>query len=109
MAEVFGPSLGDSYGLTRRDHSHGSACGAVFRPPRCPGMGGFRGKSRCRLRERRSTQPAVREEHLLRVDRGPDGRGEKLEFREKIIEAIADACVNAADKLISALEREPAD
>ena len=51
---------------------------------------------------------AVREEHLLRVDRGPDGRGEKLEFKEKTIEAIADACVHAADKLISALDREPA-
>jgi hypothetical protein len=51
---------------------------------------------------------AVREEHLLRIDRGPDGRGEKLEFREKMVEAIADACVHAADKLISALDREPA-
>jgi hypothetical protein len=52
---------------------------------------------------------AVREEHLLRVDRGPDGRGEKLEFKEKIIEAIADACVHAADKLISALDGEAGD
>jgi hypothetical protein len=43
----------------------------------------------------------VREEHLLRVDRGPDGRGEKLEF--------AEACVHAADKLISALDREAGD
>jgi hypothetical protein len=51
---------------------------------------------------------AVHEEHLLRIDRGPDGRGEKLEFREKMVEAIADACVHAADKLISALDREPA-
>ena len=51
---------------------------------------------------------AVREEHLLRVDRGPDGRGEQLEFKEKIVEAIAEACVQAADKLISALDREPA-
>jgi len=32
---------------------------------------------------------AVREEHLLRIDRGPDGRGEKLEFKEKMVEAIA--------------------
>jgi len=52
---------------------------------------------------------AVREEHLLRIDRGSDGRGEKLEFKEKMIEAIADACVHAADKLISALDRDPAD
>jgi hypothetical protein len=52
---------------------------------------------------------AVREEHLLRIDRGPDGKGEKLEFKEKTIEAIAEACVHAADKLISALDREPAD
>jgi hypothetical protein len=51
---------------------------------------------------------AVREEHLLRVDRGPDGRGEQLEFREKMVEAIANACVHAADKLISALDRQPA-
>jgi hypothetical protein len=50
---------------------------------------------------------AVREEHLLRVDRGPDGRGEQLEFKEKMVEAIAEACVHAADKLISALDREP--
>jgi hypothetical protein len=48
---------------------------------------------------------AVREEHLLRVDRGPDGKGEQPEFKEKMIEAIADACVHAADKLISALDR----
>ena len=52
---------------------------------------------------------AVRDEHLLRVDRGPDGRGEKPEFKEKMIEAIAGACVHAADKLISALDRGPAD
>ena len=51
---------------------------------------------------------AVRDEHLLRVDRGPDGRGEQLEFKEQMVEAIADACVHAADKLISALDREPA-
>jgi hypothetical protein len=52
---------------------------------------------------------AVREEQLLRVDRGPDGRGEKLAFRENMVEALADACVLAADKLISALEREAGD
>ena len=52
---------------------------------------------------------AVREEHLLRVDRGPDGKGEQLEFKENMVEAIADACVHAADKLISALEREAGD
>lgn len=51
---------------------------------------------------------AMRDEHLLRIDRGPDGRGEQLEFKEKIVEAIADACVHAADKLVSALDREPA-
>ena len=51
---------------------------------------------------------AVREEHLLRVDRGPTGRGEQLEFKEHMVEAIAEACVHAADKLISALDREPA-
>lgn len=51
---------------------------------------------------------AVREEHLLRIDRGPDGKGDELEFKEKTVEAIAEACVHAADKLISALEREPA-
>ena len=51
---------------------------------------------------------AVRDEHLLRIDRGPDGRGEQLEFKEKTVEAIAEACVQAADKLISALDREPA-
>ena len=51
---------------------------------------------------------AVREEHLLRIDRGPDGRGEQVEFKEKIVEAIAEACVHAADKLIRALDREPA-
>ena len=51
---------------------------------------------------------AMRDEQLLRVDRGPHGRGEKLEFKEKMAEAIADACVHAADKLISALDREPA-
>jgi len=52
---------------------------------------------------------AVRDEQLLRVDRGPDGTGEQLEFKEKMIEAIAEACVHAADKLISALEREVED
>lgn len=51
---------------------------------------------------------AVREERLLRIDRGPDGKGEQLEFREKMVEAIADACVHAADKLITALDRKPA-
>jgi hypothetical protein len=51
---------------------------------------------------------AVREEQLLRVDRGPDGRGEQLEFKVNMVEALADACVNAADKLMSALDREPA-
>jgi hypothetical protein len=51
---------------------------------------------------------AVREEHLLRIDRGPDGRGEQLELKEKTVEAIAEACVQAADKLINALDREPA-
>jgi len=50
----------------------------------------------------------VREGHLLRVDRGPDGRGESVEFEEKTIEAIAEACVRAADKLVRALDREPA-
>jgi hypothetical protein len=50
---------------------------------------------------------AVREEHLLRIDRGPDGRGEQLEFKEATVEAIADACVRAADKLIGALDRKP--
>jgi len=49
----------------------------------------------------------VREGHLLRVDRGPDGRGESVEFEEKAIEAIAEACVRAADKLVRALDREP--
>jgi len=52
---------------------------------------------------------AVREERLLRVDRGPEGKSEKLEFKETMVEAIADACVHAADKLISALEREVED
>ena len=52
---------------------------------------------------------AVREERLLRVDRGPEGKSEKLEFKEKMVEAIAEACVHAADKLISALEREAGD
>ena len=51
---------------------------------------------------------AVHDAQLLRVDRGPDGKGEQLEFKEKTVEAIADACVQAADKLISALDREPA-
>jgi len=50
---------------------------------------------------------AVRDAQLLRVDRGPDGRGEQLEFKEKTIEAIAEACAHAADKLISALDRKP--
>ncbi len=50
---------------------------------------------------------AVRDEQLLRVDRGPDGKGEQVEFKEKLLESIADACVQAADKLISALDREP--
>ena len=50
----------------------------------------------------------VREGNLLRVDRGPDGRGESVEFKEKAIEAIAEACVRAADKLVRALDREPA-
>jgi hypothetical protein len=50
----------------------------------------------------------VREEHLLRVDRGPTGRGEQLEFKERMVEVIAEACVHAADDLISALDREPA-
>ncbi len=63
------------------------------------------------IRERIASElfvTAVRDEHLLHVDRGPDGRGEQLEFRAKIVEAIAEACVHAADKLINALEREPA-
>jgi hypothetical protein len=50
---------------------------------------------------------ALREEQLLRVDRGPEGRGEKVEFRPKIVGAIAEACVRAADELIRALDREP--
>ena len=49
----------------------------------------------------------VREGSLLRVDRGPDGKGESVEFKEKTIEAIAEACVRAADKLVRALDREP--
>lgn len=49
----------------------------------------------------------LREASLLRVDRGPEGRGEGVEFKEKTIEAIAEACVRAADKLIQALDREP--
>ncbi|KPJ74849.1 MAG: hypothetical protein AMS19_14775 [Gemmatimonas sp. SG8_23] len=64
-----------------------------------------------RRRERIASElfvTAVREEHLLRIDRGPDGKGEQLEFKEKTVEAIAEACVQAADKLISALDREPA-
>jgi hypothetical protein len=32
-----------------------------------------------------------------------------VEFRETMVEAIADACVHAADKLIRALEREAGD
>ena len=51
---------------------------------------------------------AVHDAQLLRVDRGPDGKGEQLEFKERMVEAIADACVHAADKLINALDREPA-
>ena len=51
---------------------------------------------------------AMHDAQLLRVDRGADGKGEQLEFKEKTVEAIADACVQAADKLISALDREPA-
>lgn len=50
----------------------------------------------------------VREGSLLRVDRGSDGRGEDVEFKEKTIEAIAEASVRAADKLVRALDREPA-
>jgi hypothetical protein len=50
---------------------------------------------------------AVREEHLLRVDRGPAGRGEHVEFKDKVVEAIAEACVHAADNLIRALDRQP--
>jgi hypothetical protein len=64
-----------------------------------------------RRRERIASElfvTAVRDEHLLRIDRGPDGRGEQLEFKEKMVEAIAEACVQAADKLIRALDREPA-
>ena len=64
-----------------------------------------------RRRERIASElfvTAVRDEHLLRIDRGPDGRGEQLEFKEKMVEAIAEACVQASDKLISALDREPA-
>lgn len=51
---------------------------------------------------------ALQEEQLLRVDRGPDGRGEHVDLKENAVEAIAEACVQAADKLIRALEREPA-
>jgi len=51
---------------------------------------------------------AVHDAQLLRVDRGSDGTGERLEFKGKTVEAIADACVQAADKLIRALDREPA-
>jgi hypothetical protein len=50
---------------------------------------------------------ALHDAQLLRVDRGPDGRGEQLEFKGKTVEAIADACVHAADKLIHALDRKP--
>jgi hypothetical protein len=50
---------------------------------------------------------AMHDAQLLRVDRGPDGRGEQLEFKGKTVEAIADACVQAADKLIHALDRKP--
>lgn len=50
----------------------------------------------------------VREGRLLRIDRGPEGRGESVEFEEKTIEAIAEACVRAADELVRALGREPA-
>lgn len=52
---------------------------------------------------------AMREEHLLRIDRGPDGRGEQLDFRENLVEVIAEACVHAADKLIRALDRKATD
>jgi hypothetical protein len=51
---------------------------------------------------------AMHDAQLLRVDRGPDGRGEQLKFKGKTVEAIADACVQAADKLIGALDRKPA-
>jgi hypothetical protein len=47
-----------------------------------------------RRRERIASElfvTAVRDEHLLRIDRGPDGRGEQLEFKEKMVEAIAEA------------------
>ena len=63
------------------------------------------------IRERIASElfaSAVREEQLLRVDRGPEGRGEEVEFKEKTFEAIAEACVRAADELIRALERNPA-
>jgi hypothetical protein len=52
---------------------------------------------------------AMREAQLLRVDRGPEGKGEKVEFKEKSVEAIAEACVRAADKLIGALDRGAVD
>ena len=51
---------------------------------------------------------AVREEQLLRVDRGPEGKGEQVELKERTVEAIAEACVRAADALIRALDGEPA-
>ncbi len=50
---------------------------------------------------------AVHDAKLLRIDRGADGRGEELEFKERTVEAIATACVQAADKLIRALDHEP--
>jgi hypothetical protein len=50
---------------------------------------------------------AMHDAQLLRVDRGPDGTGEQLVFKGKTVEAIADACVQAADKLIHALDRKP--
>lgn len=52
---------------------------------------------------------AVREEQLLRIDRGAEGRGEKVEFKEGAVASVAEACVRAADKLVDALEREPGD
>lgn len=69
-----------------------------------------REKSREESRERIASElfeSAMREGSLLRIDRGPDGRGETVEFKEKTIEAIAEACVRAADKLLQALDREP--
>ena len=65
-----------------------------------------RGETRERVASELFTT-VVREGSLLRVDRGPDGKGETVEFKEKAIEAIAEACVRAADKLVRALDREP--